>query len=119
MKDIGVFGILPKRAQDVVAVSLRKAIMTWIDESSDEFIKLYAKDEKIFYHAEKLFDVIIGSPDINNRRDTLWPLAMSVMLLCPETLGQAVRAILTDSRNRKEHTLGRISKKVVFLDNVR
>src|SRR5277367_246055 len=117
--DVCVFGFLPKRAQDVVAVSLRKTIMTWIDENPNEFIKLYSKDETISYHAEKMFDIVMSIPDLNNRRDTLWPLAMSLVLLCPETLVLAVRAILLDVRNKKEYHYVRISKKVVYLDNVR
>ena len=119
MVDVGVFGFLPKRAQDVVAVSLRKAIIAWIDEHSNDFLKLYSKDEPVSYHAEKLFDIVLSSPDLNNRRDTLWPLAMSLVLLCPETLVVAVRAILLDLRNKKEYNYVRISKKVVYLDNVR
>ena len=93
--------------------------MAWIDENPEEFVKLYSKDEKVSYHAEKLFDIIMGSPDMNSRRETLWPLAMSLMLLCPENLSAAIHAIISDSRNRKEYTGPRISKKVVFLDNVR
>ena len=93
--------------------------MAWIDENPEEFVKLYSVDEKVSYHAEKLFDIIMGSSDMNNRRETLWPLAMSLMLLCPENLSAAVHAIISDSRNRKEYTGQRISKKVVFLDNVR
>ena len=119
MVDVGVFGFLPKRAQDVVAVSLKKAIMAWIDESPDDFIKIYSQNEQISFHAEKIFEVVFSIPDINNRKETLWPLAMSLALLCPETLGLAIHAILTDSRNRKDYSLPRISKKVVFLDNVR
>ena len=117
--DVGVFGFLPKRAQDVVAVSLRKAIMAWIDENPNEFTKLYSKDEPISYQAEKLFDIVMTIPDLNNRRDTLWPLAMSLVLFCPETLLLAVRAILLDVRNKKEYNYVRISKKVLYLDNVR
>jgi hypothetical protein len=117
--DVGVFGFLPKRAQDVVSVSLRKAIMAWIDDNPTEFLKLYSKDEPISYHAEKMFDIVMSIPDLNNRRDSLWPLAMSLVLLCPETIVLAVRAILLDVRNKKEYSYVRISKKVVYLDNVR
>ena len=117
--DVGVLGFLPKRAQDVVAISLRKAIMAWIDENPDDFLKVYSQNEAISFQAEKIFDVIVNVPDINSRKETLWPLAMSIALLCPETLGLAIHAILTDSRNRKDYSLPRISKKVVFLDNVR
>lgn len=119
MEDVGAFGFLPKKAQDVVAVSLRKAIMAWIDENPDDFIKIYSQNEQISFHAEKIFEVVFSIPDINNRKETLWPLAMSLSLLCPETLGLAIHAILTDSRNRKDYSLPRISKKVVFLDNIR
>jgi hypothetical protein len=105
MEDVGVFGFLPKRAQDVVAVSLRKAIMAWIDENPDDFIKIYSQNEQIAFHAEKIFEVVFSIPDINNRKETLWPLAMSLNLLCPETLGLAIHAILTDSRNRKDYSL--------------
>ena len=117
--DLGIFGFLPKRAQDVVAISLRRAIMAWVYENPEEFVDLYSNDEKISYHAEKLFDIVLGSPDMNNRRETLWPLAMSLLVLCPENLSTAIHAIISDSRNRKEYTGPRISKKVVFLDNVR
>jgi hypothetical protein len=119
MLDIGIFGFLPKRAQDVVAASLRKVIMAWIDECPDDFIKIHSQSGTISFQAEKIFDVIINTPDINNRKETLWPLAMALVLLCPETLSLAIHAILTDSRNKKEYSLSRISKKVVFLDNVR
>jgi len=93
--------------------------MAWIDENPTDFTKLYSKDEPISYQSEKLFDIVMSIPDLNNRRDTLWPLAMSLVLLCPETLVLAVRAILSDVRNKKEYNYVRISKKVVFLDNVR
>jgi hypothetical protein len=93
--------------------------MAWVYENPEEFVDLYSKDEKISYHAEKLFDIVLGSPDMNNRRETLWPLAMSLLVLCPENLSTAIHAIISDSRNRKEYTVPRISKKVVFLDNVR
>jgi hypothetical protein len=118
--EIEVFVFLQKRAQEVVAISLRKAVMKWIDESPGAFVNLYLKKEdSISYHTEKVFDIIVSSPDINNRKETLWPLAMSVALLCPETLGLAIHAILSDTRNRKEYNYARISKKVMFLDNVR
>src|SRR5271169_6062891 len=98
MLDIGIFGFLPKRAQDVVALSLRKVIMSWIDEYPDDFIKIHSQSETITFQAEKMFEVIINTPDINNRKETLWPLAMSLALLCPESLSVAIHAILTDSR---------------------
>lgn len=103
----------------MAAVSVRKAIMAWIDENPNDFVQLYAKENPISYHAEKIFDVVVSTPDINNRRETLWPLAMSLVLLCPETLNLAVHAILLDLRSRKENSYARISKKIVFLDSVR
>lgn len=114
-----MFGFLPKRAQDVVAVSLRKVIMSWIDENPEEFVKLYTQQGGISYQAEKLFDIIVSVPDSSNRRDTLWPLAMCLAIFCPETVTLAIRAILLDNRSKKEFNYSRISKKTVFLDNVR
>jgi hypothetical protein len=116
---VSVLGFLPKRAQDVVAISLRKAINAWIDENTNEFIRLYSDQEEISYHAEKLFDIIIGLPDLSNRRDTLWPLAMCLALFCPETVLLAIHAIIIDGRSKREFNYGRVSKKVVFLDSVR
>jgi hypothetical protein len=103
----------------VVATSVRKSIMAWIDENPNDFVELYTKDEPISYHAEKIFDIVISTPDFNNRRETLWPLAMALVLLCPDTLTLAVHAILHDLRSRKEYGFARISKKIVLLDNVR
>jgi hypothetical protein len=119
MVDLTVFGFLPKRARDAVAISLRKAIMAWIDEHPDEFTSIYTTENPISYHAEKIFDIVMSTPDVNNRRDTLWPLAMSLILLCPDTIRLAVHAIIHDIRNRKEYNYSRISKKILFLDNVR
>lgn len=117
--DLVVFAFLPRRAQDVVALSLRKAIVSWIDENPDELVRVYSQDDPVSYHAEKLFDIIITIPDLSNRRDTMWPLAMALSLLCPETLTLAVRGILLDARSRKEYNYTRVSKKIVFFDNLR
>lgn len=114
-----LFAFLPKRAQDTLAVSLRRAINAWIDENPGEYVTLFSKEDEISYHSEKLFDIVIGLPDLSNRRDTLWPLCMCLALFCPETLTFAIRAILTDSRSKREFNYTRVTKKIVFLDNVR
>jgi len=93
--------------------------MAWIDEHPDEFVKIYSSEDTISFHAEKLFDIVMSASDHNNRRDTLWPLAMTLILLCPDTIRLAIHAILHDTRNRREYNYSRISKKVMFLDNVR
>jgi hypothetical protein len=117
--DLSVFAFLPKRAQDVVAVSLRKAIMSWIDENPNDLTKLYSVENTVSFHADKLFDVIMSLPETNSRRETLWPLAMSLLLLCPDVVVPAVHATLGDSRARNDYNYSRVSKKVIFLDNVR
>jgi hypothetical protein len=103
----------------VVAVSLRRAINSWIDKNPNDFVKLFSKEDEITYHAEKLFDTVMSLPDLSNRRDTLWPLCMCLALFCPETLTFAVRAILNDSRSKREFNYARVSKKIIFFDNVR
>jgi len=118
-EDLSVFAFLPKRAQDVIAVSLRKAIMSWIDENPNDLTRLYSIENGISFHADKLFDIIMSLPETNSRRETLWPLAMSLLLLCPDIVVPAVHATLSDVRARNDYNYARVSKKVVFLDNVR
>ena len=114
-----MFAFLPKRAQDVVAVSLRKAIMSWIDEHPKDFVRLFSRENVISTHADKLFDVIMALPDSGSRRETMWPVSMALLLLCPDVIVPAVHATLNESRVRNDFNYNRVSRKVVFLDNVR
>jgi hypothetical protein len=102
----------------VIAVSLRRVIVAWIDENPKDFIKLYSKDGVSSYGPDQLFDIIMGLPESNSRRETLWPLAMTLLLLCPDIAVPAVHATLSDSR-AKNDCHARVRQKVTFLDNVR
>lgn len=102
----------------MIAVSLRKAIVSWIDENPKDFIKLHSKDGSSSYGPDQLFDIIMGLPESNSRRETLWPLAMTLLLLCPDIALPAVHAALSDSR-AKNDVHARVRQKVTFLDNVR
>ena len=93
--------------------------MSWIDENPNDLTKLYSVENGVSFHADKLFDIIMSLPETNSRRETLWPLAMALLLLCPDIIVPAVHATLSDVRARNDYNYARVSKKVVFLDNVR
>ena len=113
-----MFAFLPKRAQDVVAMSLRKVIMSWIDESPEDFVRMYSRENAISTYADKLFETIALIPDSQTRKEMLWPVSMTLLLLCPDVIVPAVHAFLNSS-GKTDSNIARISKKLIFLDNVR
>jgi hypothetical protein len=114
-----MFAFLPKRAQDVVAMSLRKAIMSWIDENPKDFARMYSRENAISTHADKLFEVIMALPDSQSRKETLWPVSITLLLLCPDIIVPTVHAFLNSPSGKSDTNMARISKKLVFLDNIR
>jgi hypothetical protein len=94
--------------------------MTWIDENPEEFIKLYQRGDQISHHADNLFDIIMSLTDSSSRRETLWPVAMTLLLLCPEIISLAIRATLNpEHRPKNDSNYARVSKKLVLLDMIR
>jgi hypothetical protein len=94
--------------------------MTWIDDNPDEFIKLYQRGDQVSTHAGNLFDIIMNLTDQNSRRETLWPVAMALLLLCPDSIAPAIRATLNpEYRPRNDANYASVSKKIILLDMIR
>jgi hypothetical protein len=94
--------------------------MNWIDEHPDEFNKLYRQGDQVSVVANDLFDIVMNTTDSNSRRDSLWPLAMALLLLCPDIIVSAIRATLNpDHRPKNDSNYARVSKKIILLDMIR
>ncbi|EGV94354.1 Neurofibromin [Cricetulus griseus] len=104
------FKALKKVAQLAVINSLEKAFWNWVENSPDEFTKLYQIPQTDMAEcAEKLFDLVDGFAESTKRKAAVWPLQIILLILCPEII-QDISKDVVDENN--------INKKL-FLDSLR
>uniref|UniRef100_V5ET08 Ras GTPase activating protein RasGAP n=2 Tax=Kalmanozyma brasiliensis (strain GHG001) TaxID=1365824 RepID=V5ET08_KALBG len=106
------FPQLKRSAQYAVALTLRRAIWSWIQYHPEEYASLASANRRFEGSPDVVFDQVYNLADTTKRKIAFWPLLTSLLVLCPDLVGKAAVG-----ENRKAS--GSLAKKLSFIDGLR
>ncbi|TKY89213.1 hypothetical protein EX895_001744 [Sporisorium graminicola] len=113
LQEVGTsFPQLKRSAQYAVALTLRRAIWSWIQYHPTEFASLAAANRRFEGSPDLVFDQVYTLADTTKRKIAFWPMLTSLLILCPDLVGKAAVG-----ENRKAS--GSLAKKLSFIDGLR
>ncbi|KAI9310474.1 hypothetical protein BX666DRAFT_2126182 [Dichotomocladium elegans] len=92
---------LKKDTQLFLAVVLRRAIWSWIENFPSEFIDLCHEQKRLEGGPEILFDICDSLADVTRRKAIFWPLQTMLLIIAPDVLLTSVLAEGRDAQNKK------------------
>ncbi|CBQ70693.1 related to Neurofibromin [Sporisorium reilianum SRZ2] len=113
LQEVGTsFPQLKRSAQYAVALTLRRAIWSWIQYHPTEFATMAAANRRFEGSPDLVFDQVYTLADTTKRKIAFWPMLTSLLILCPDLVGKAAVG-----ENRKAS--GSLAKKLSFIDGLR
>ncbi|GAC96962.1 RasGAP group protein [Pseudozyma hubeiensis SY62] len=113
LQEVGTsFPQLKRSAQYTIALTLRRAIWSWIQYHPAEFVSLATNNRRFEGSPDVVFDQVYALADNTKRKIAFWPLLTSLLILCPDLVGRAAVG-----ENRKAS--GSLAKKLSFIDGLR
>ncbi|KAI8801315.1 hypothetical protein BJ742DRAFT_685193 [Cladochytrium replicatum] len=117
------FRLIPKRAQLLSSVVLRRAIWNWIEAYPMEFVENCRGTKKVEGSPDSLFDTLNSMADNTRRRIVYWPTMTLLLILCPDILyaiGMSGAPGSNQSKAIQASAQGSsVAKKAAFLDQLR
>ncbi|KAI9282283.1 hypothetical protein BY458DRAFT_429071 [Sporodiniella umbellata] len=77
---------LKKSIQQLVAITLRKAIWNWIENYTAEFMFLCHNQKRMDGTPELLFDIFNSLADTAKKKAIYWPVQTMLLVLCPDIM---------------------------------
>ncbi|CDR87933.1 related to Neurofibromin [Sporisorium scitamineum] len=113
MQEVGTsFPQLKRSAQYAVALTLRRAIWSWIQYHPTEFANLVTADRRFEGNPDLVFDQVYTLADTTKRKIAFWPMLTSLLILCRNVV---VTAAVGENRKAS----GSVAKKLSFIDGLR
>ncbi|KAJ3122925.1 Ras GTPase activating protein ira2 [Nowakowskiella sp. JEL0407] len=108
--------LMPKRAQLLAAVSIRRAIWNWMEAFPMEFVDVCSAQSRLDVSPEDLFENFHNLADTARKKVVYWPTMTMLLVLCPDLLFSiGTGGNPGTDHNRAIHSSG-LARKKQFLD---
>ncbi|KAJ3130815.1 Neurofibromin 1 [Physocladia obscura] len=109
------FKFIPKRAQYLLSIGIRKSIFNWIETHPLEFIDIHHNQKRIEGSPDAFFTTLLALCDTTSRRRVLfWPTMMFLLALVPDLL---LSVLLNTFGTPKEHAQNPVMKRIATATN--